>query len=81
MAGGELREHAVAQPEDHHEEHEETEWPAQGLSLSDLGPGLLAGMAGNDGAAVTSYSVTGATTGYSQLWLLVLATPLYQAVQ
>jgi Mn2+/Fe2+ NRAMP family transporter len=46
-----------------------------------LGPGFLAGMAGNDSSAVTSYSVDGATTGYSQLWLLLLATPLFQAVQ
>lgn len=46
-----------------------------------LGPGLLAGMAGNDSSAVTSYSVNGATNGYGQLWLLLLATPLYQAVQ
>lgn len=46
-----------------------------------LGPGLLSGMAGNDSSAVTSYSVNGATNGYAQLWLLVLATPLYQAVQ
>ncbi|MGE5334819.1 MAG: NRAMP family divalent metal transporter [Nitrososphaerota archaeon] len=46
-----------------------------------LGPGLLSGMAGNDSSAVTSYSVNGATNGYAQLWLLVLSTPLYQAVQ
>jgi NRAMP (natural resistance-associated macrophage protein)-like metal ion transporter len=78
VARSDPREQAAAPPEDVHEEPEQ---PAQGLSLKDLGPGLLAGMAGNDGAAVTSYSVTGATTGYSQLWLLLLATPLYQAVQ
>lgn len=46
-----------------------------------LGPGFLAGMAGNDASAVTSYSVDGATTGYGHLWLMLLATPLYQAVQ
>ncbi|MGZ3716549.1 MAG: NRAMP family divalent metal transporter, partial [Ktedonobacterales bacterium] len=51
------------------------------LSLRMLGPGLLGGMAGNDSAAVTSYSMNGATNGYGQLWLLLLATPLYQAVQ
>lgn len=51
------------------------------FSLRMLGPGLLAGMAGNDASAVTSYSVNGATNGYGQLWLLLLATPLYQAVQ
>lgn len=46
-----------------------------------LGPGFLAGMAGNDSSAVTSYAVVGAATGFSQLWLLLLATPMYQAVQ
>ncbi|MGZ3636210.1 MAG: NRAMP family divalent metal transporter [Ktedonobacterales bacterium] len=51
------------------------------FSLRMLGPGLLAGMAGNDSSAVTSYSVNGATNGYGQLWLLLLATPLYQSVQ
>lgn len=51
------------------------------FSLRMLGPGLLAGTAGNDSSAVTSYSVNGATNGHGQLWLLLLATPLYQAVQ
>jgi len=46
-----------------------------------LGPGFLAGMAGNDSSAVTSYSVDGATNGFGHLWLLLLSTPLYHAVQ
>jgi hypothetical protein len=46
-----------------------------------LGPGFLAGMAGNDASAVATYAVDGATTGYGHLWLLMLSTPLYQAVQ
>jgi NRAMP (natural resistance-associated macrophage protein)-like metal ion transporter len=46
-----------------------------------LGPGFLAGMAGNDASAVATYAVDGATTGYGHLWLLLLSTPLYQAVQ
>jgi NRAMP (natural resistance-associated macrophage protein)-like metal ion transporter len=49
--------------------------------LRTIGPGFLSGMAGNDSSAVTAYSVNGATNGYSQLWLMLLATPLYQAVQ
>lgn len=49
--------------------------------LRTLGPGVLSGMAGNDSSAVTSYSINGATNGYGQLWLILLATPLYQAVQ
>jgi NRAMP (natural resistance-associated macrophage protein)-like metal ion transporter len=46
-----------------------------------LGPGFLGGMAGNDSSAVAAYSVDGATNGYGHLWLLLLATPLYLAVQ
>ena len=46
-----------------------------------LGPGFLGGMAGNDASAVGAYSVDGATNGYGHLWLLLLSTPLYQAVQ
>jgi hypothetical protein len=46
-----------------------------------LGPGFLAGMAGNDASAVATYAIDGATTGYGHLWLLLLSTPLYQAVQ
>ncbi|GCE22841.1 hypothetical protein KDK_66410 [Dictyobacter kobayashii] len=46
-----------------------------------LGPGFLAGMAGNDSSAVASYSVDGAQVGFGHLWLMLLSTPLYQAVQ
>ncbi len=46
-----------------------------------LGPGFLAGMAGNDASAVATYAIDGATTGYGHLWLILLSTPLYQAVQ
>lgn len=43
--------------------------------------GLVAGSAENDPAAVTTYSVAGATTGLAQIWLMVLATPMLIAVQ
>ncbi|HEY7907998.1 MAG TPA: divalent metal cation transporter, partial [Thermomicrobiales bacterium] len=49
--------------------------------LHTIGPGFLSGTAGNDSSAVTSYSVNGATNGYSQLWLMLISTPLYQSVQ
>lgn len=45
-----------------------------------LGPGFLGGMAGNDPTAVTAYTVDGAQSGYGHLWLMLLATPLWQAV-
>jgi NRAMP (natural resistance-associated macrophage protein)-like metal ion transporter len=46
-----------------------------------IGPGFLSGMAGNDPSAVTTYSVDGAMVGYGHLWLMLLSTPLYYAVQ
>ena len=46
-----------------------------------IGPGLLSGTSGNDPSAVTAYAVDGANVGYGHLWLMLLATPLYQSVQ
>lgn len=48
--------------------------------LRTIGPGFLSGMAGNDPSAVTSYAINGAVAGFGLLWLMVLATPMYQAV-
>ena len=48
--------------------------------MRDIGPGFLAGMSGNDATAITSYAINGATAGYGQLWLMLLTTPMYQAV-
>ncbi|HXR65420.1 MAG TPA: divalent metal cation transporter [Ktedonobacteraceae bacterium] len=46
-----------------------------------LGPGFLAGMAGNDSSAIAAYAIDGAQAGFGHLWLMLLSTPLYQAVQ
>jgi len=46
-----------------------------------LGPGFLSGMAGNDATALTTYAIDGARAGYGHLWLMLLSTPMYQAVQ
>jgi NRAMP (natural resistance-associated macrophage protein)-like metal ion transporter len=46
-----------------------------------IGPGLLSGTSGNDPSAVTVYAVDGASVGYGHLWLMLLTTPLYQAVE
>ena len=46
-----------------------------------IGPGLLSGTSGNDPSAVTAYAINGANVGYVQLWLMLLTTPLYYAVQ
>jgi Mn2+/Fe2+ NRAMP family transporter len=42
-------------------------------------PALITGGAGDDPAGVMTYTVIGATTGLSQLWLLVLSTPMLVA--
>ncbi len=51
------------------------------FSWRQVGPGFLSGMAGNDSSAVTSYSINGASNGYGQLWLMLISTPMLQAVQ
>jgi len=63
------------------EEPQEAPDKKPNVILKILGPGFLGGMAGNDASAVATYAIDGATTGYGHLWLLLLSTPLYQAVQ
>ena len=63
-----------------HTQHTPTQGRVQRV-LRTIGPGFLSGMAGNDATAVTAYAINGATAGYSQLWLMLLSTPMYQAVQ
>lgn len=49
--------------------------------IKELGPGLITGGAGDDPAGIVTYTMVGATTGFSQLWLLLLSTPMMIAVQ
>ncbi len=49
--------------------------------IKKLGPGIITGGAGDDPAGILTYTVVGATTGFSQLWLMVLSTPMMIAVQ
>ncbi len=44
--------------------------------LGVLGPGLIAGLAGNDAGGIFTYSVLGAETGLSMLWILPITTIL-----
>jgi Mn2+/Fe2+ NRAMP family transporter len=48
--------------------------------LGVMGPGLIAGLAGNDAGGITTYSVLGAQTGYSLLWILPLTTVMLVVV-
>ena len=46
-----------------------------------MGPGLIAGMAGNDAGGITTYSVVGAVTGYSLLWVFPIMIVILAVVQ
>ena len=49
--------------------------------IKELGPGIITGGAGDDPAGILTYTIVGATTGFSQLWLMLLSTPMMIAVQ
>lgn len=49
--------------------------------LGSIGPGVISGGADNDPAGIATYSVVGASAGFSQNWLLFLATPMLIVVQ
>jgi NRAMP (natural resistance-associated macrophage protein)-like metal ion transporter len=46
-----------------------------------LGPGLISGASDDDPSGISTYSVAGATTGYSMLWLALITTPMMSVVQ
>lgn len=46
-----------------------------------LGPGLITGAADDDPSGISTYSVAGASTGYSMLWLAWLSTPMMAVIQ
>ena len=46
-----------------------------------MGPGLISGIAGNDAGGITTYSVMGATTGLSLLWLFPITIVILAIVQ
>jgi NRAMP (natural resistance-associated macrophage protein)-like metal ion transporter len=46
-----------------------------------LGPGLITGAADDDPSGISTYSVTGAATGLSTLWVALLSTPMMAVVQ
>jgi NRAMP (natural resistance-associated macrophage protein)-like metal ion transporter len=49
--------------------------------FSVLGPGLITGAADDDPSGISTYSVAGATTGYSMLWLTLISTPMMAVIQ
>jgi len=52
-----------------------------GRFFGELGPGLITGAADDDPSGISTYSVTGATFGFAQLWTVFFAFPLMTAVQ
>lgn len=42
--------------------------------LAMIGPGIIAAAADNDAQGITTYSIAGAKTGYSLLWMLIVIT-------
>ena len=49
--------------------------------LAVMGPGLIAGIAGNDAGGITTYSVIGAETGLALLWLFPITIIILAVVQ
>ncbi len=49
--------------------------------LLTLGPGLITGAADDDPSGISTYSVAGASTGFSMLWLSLITTPMMAVVQ
>jgi NRAMP (natural resistance-associated macrophage protein)-like metal ion transporter len=49
--------------------------------LRNLGPGIITGAADDDPSGISTYSVAGATTGLSMLWLALITTPMMAVIQ
>ena len=49
--------------------------------IASLGPGLITGAADDDPSGISTYSVAGASFGFTQLWLALFSFPLMAAVQ
>ncbi len=46
-----------------------------------LGPGLVTGASDDDPSGIGTYSVAGATFGFSTLWLALVTLPMMAAIQ
>ena len=51
------------------------------IILAVIGPGIIAGNAGNDAGGIATYSIAGAKEGYGLLWVLVLLTIALAVIQ
>jgi NRAMP (natural resistance-associated macrophage protein)-like metal ion transporter len=46
-----------------------------------LGPGLITGAADDDPSGISTYSVAGASAGFTMLWLTLISTPMMAVIQ
>lgn len=46
----------------------------------ELGPGLITGAADDDPSGIATYSITGASTGFSMLWTALITTPMMAVI-
>ena len=46
-----------------------------------LGPGLITGASDDDPSGISTYSIAGASTGFSMLWIVLLTTPMMAVIQ
>lgn len=56
-------------------------WARLGIFLAILGPGIVTGSVDNDAGGITTYSVAGASYGYTLLWTLIPAFIVLLVVQ
>ncbi|HTX59035.1 MAG TPA: divalent metal cation transporter [Verrucomicrobiae bacterium] len=49
--------------------------------LAILGPGLITGASDDDPSGISTYSIAGASAGFSMLWVALLSTPMMAVVQ
>jgi NRAMP (natural resistance-associated macrophage protein)-like metal ion transporter len=56
-------------------------WRSVLLFLSVVGPGIITANADNDVGGITTYSLSGAQFGYSQLWILIPVTVALLVIQ
>ncbi len=49
--------------------------------ISVLGPGLITGASDDDPSGISTYSIAGASTGFSMLWIVLLTTPMMAVIQ
>ena len=57
------------------------ETPSWRKWLDTLGPGLITGASDDDPSGISTYSMAGASTGFSMLWIVLLTTPMMAVVQ